>query len=130
MALDALKARLEMGHTSPTYHSNSGSGFVSGLASTQGQGTCGSWCGLACRPSGSIDTCSAAQGGLQRGAAGPSGLQDTLAAREHELAALRQQLAALQIERNVEVEALTDERDGLDAALEVPRLHLHFRTPA
>ena len=73
---------------------------------------------------------SAAQGGLQRGAAGPSKLQGALAACEQELAVLRQRLGALQIERNLEVEALTDERDGLDAALEVHRLHFRYRTPA
>lgn len=46
-------------------------------------------------------------------------LQCALKVCEQELAALRQQLATLQEERDLEVEALTDERDGLDAALEV-----------
>jgi hypothetical protein len=42
-----------------------------------------------------------------------------LAEREQELAALRRQMAALLDEHQLEVEALSDERDGLDAALEV-----------
>ena len=76
-----------------------------------------------------VKASSVAQDDLRWSVGGPSDLQRALAASEAELVELRHQLAAAQIERNLEVDALTDERDGLDAALEVPPPHPHHRTP-